>query len=114
MEVRDNELIDTATLLRGRFGDEEYDAHFATNRPEDVEVEPGTGHLFIAFTNNASVNDVHGAVRRLVEDGADPEATSFRWDDFAEGGPTARPAPASRASRPATTSSSTAGATCGS
>ena len=88
VEVADEELIDTATLLRERFGDDEYDAHFATNRPEDIEVEPDTGHVYIAFTNNSSVNDVHGAVRRLVEAGGDPEALAFTWEDFAEGGPT--------------------------
>jgi secreted PhoX family phosphatase len=89
VEVLGEELIDTATLLRERFGDE-YDAHFATNRPEDVEVEEGTGHVYIAFTNNSSVKDVHGAIRRLVEDGNDPEAVSFAWEDFAEGGPSGR------------------------
>jgi uncharacterized protein len=93
VEVLESELVDTATLLRARFGAAEYDLHFATNRPEDVEVQDETGHVFVAFTNNSSVRDVHGAVRRIVEDGNDPEATTFAWDDFANGGQTGRPAP---------------------
>ena len=43
VEVLDAELVDTATLLRARIGATEYDLHFATNRPEDVEVQDGDG-----------------------------------------------------------------------
>jgi secreted PhoX family phosphatase len=93
VEVLESELVDTATLLRARFGNAEYDLHYATNRPEDVEVEPDTGHVFVAFTNNSSVRDVHGAVRRIIEDGNDPEAMTFTWEEFANGGPTGRAAP---------------------
>jgi secreted PhoX family phosphatase len=85
VEVLDTELHDTATLLRARLG-AEYDVHFAVNRPEDVEVaEDGT--LYMAMTNNSSVKDSHGAVRRIREHRNDPTATSFAWEDFAAGGP---------------------------
>jgi len=85
--VEDSELDDTATKLRARFGNDTYNQHFATNRPEDVEVADN-GHVFIALTNNSSVNDSHGSVRKLVERRNDPEATSFTWRDYANGGPT--------------------------
>ena len=43
VKVRASELDDTATKLRARFGTADCDTHFATNRPEDVEVaEDGT------------------------------------------------------------------------
>ena len=85
--VLDSELDDTATKLRARFGTAEYDLHFATNRPEDVEVADN-GHVFVALTNNSTVLDSHGAVRRLVEKAGDPEALQFAWRDYAAGGPT--------------------------
>ena len=92
VEVAEEDLVDTATKLRARITTAEYDLHFATNRPEDVEVQEETGHVYVSFTNNSGVNDVHGAVRRIVEDGNDPEATTFAWADFANGGPTGRAA----------------------
>ena len=79
-------LDDTATKLREHFGDE-YDEHFATNRPEDLEVA-ADGSVYIALTNNSTVNDSHGSVRRLRERGNDPEALAFSWRDYAAGGPT--------------------------
>jgi secreted PhoX family phosphatase len=85
--VHRDQLDDTATRLREAFGDEVYDAHFATNRPEDVEVA-ADGSVYIALTNNTAVNDSHGSVRRLRERGNDPEALAFTWRDYAAGGPT--------------------------
>ena len=87
--VPEEMLDDTATKLRAHFGEAEYDQHFATNRPEDLEVAED-GSVFIALTNNTTtgVNDSHGAVRRLRESDNDPEALEFRWRDYAAGGPT--------------------------
>jgi uncharacterized protein len=85
--VPEEALDDTATKLRAAIGTAEYDLHYATNRPEDLEVGPD-GSVFIALTNNTTVNDSHGAVRRLREKGNDPEAVEFRWRDYAAGGPT--------------------------
>jgi uncharacterized protein len=85
--VPEDALDDTATKLRAAIGPAEYDLHYATNRPEDLEVAED-GSVFIALTNNSTVNDSHGAVRRLREKGKDPEAREFRWRDYAAGGPT--------------------------
>ena len=69
----------------------DYGLHYATNRPEDVEVGPG-GELYIALTNNTTtgINDAYGSVRRLVEEENDPIAASFVWTEYAAGGPTDR------------------------
>ncbi|MGH8940979.1 MAG: PhoX family protein, partial [Actinomycetes bacterium] len=85
--VPEDMLDDTATKLRAAIGTGEYDTHYATNRPEDLEVAED-GSVFIALTNNSTVNDSHGSVRRLQERGNDPEALEFRWRDYAAGGPT--------------------------
>jgi len=66
----------------------EWDRHFAANRPEDIEVAPD-GSVYVALTNNSAVRDPYGSVRRIVEEGNDPEATRFTWDEFAAGGPKA-------------------------
>ena len=85
--VPEEALEDTAGKLREAIGDDEFDLHFATNRPEDLEVAED-GSVFIALTNNDTVKDSHGSVRRLRETGNDPEALEFRWRDYAAGGPT--------------------------
>jgi hypothetical protein len=36
------------------------------------------------------VRDVHGSVRRIQETGNDPEASTFTWEDYVNGGPTGR------------------------
>ncbi|NDJ61380.1 MAG: DUF839 domain-containing protein [Chloroflexi bacterium] len=58
-----------------------------TDRPEDIEVHPGTGHVYIAFTNNSNHGNYHGHITRILEDNEDPESLTFGWDIFAVGGP---------------------------
>jgi secreted PhoX family phosphatase len=87
--VNESELVDTSAHLRKRLGTDVFNQYFATNRPEDVEVDVD-GTVYVSFTNNSTVNDQHGAVRKLREDNNDPTASSFVWEDYAEGGPTGR------------------------
>lgn len=86
------------------------DAHFAANaagatltaRPEDTMINQD-GSLYIAFTSGTPGGDggpdarifvgpkgeteyEYGFIMRLVEDGADPAALSFRWEMLALGG----------------------------
>ena len=58
-----------------------------TDRPEDIEIHPQTGHVYIAFTNNSRHGNFHGQIVRMVEANNDPEAMSFDWDFLAVGGP---------------------------
>jgi secreted PhoX family phosphatase len=94
--VAEAELVDTHRLIGAAVGAAEWDAHYATNRPEDLEVDED-GTVYIALTNNADVNDVHGAVRRLRESRNDPAnvdpAKPFIWEDYAAGGPSGSTAP---------------------
>ncbi len=60
-------------------------------RPEDAEVHPLDGSLFVALTNHKKKTpaDWHGRIVRLVEAGGEPAALEFEWSDFAVGGPDA-------------------------
>lgn len=58
-----------------------------TDRPEDIEIHPETGDVYIAFTNNSRHGNYHGQIVRIMEEGGNPESLSFMWDIFAVGGP---------------------------
>jgi secreted PhoX family phosphatase len=70
-----------------------------SGRPEELEVHPADGSVFIAFTASSGRpglwENAFGQVWRIRENRNDPRATRFRWERFAVGGP----ADASRAGR---------------
>jgi len=89
-EVTEAELVDTQRLITASLGGSAaFNANFATNRPEDLEVDED-GTVYIALTNNSTVFDSFGSIRRLREAGNDPTAQSFTWEDYAAGGPSGR------------------------
>ncbi|ADY27668.1 protein of unknown function DUF839 (plasmid) [Deinococcus proteolyticus MRP] len=59
------------------------------DRPEDIEIHPLNGDVYIALTNNSKHGNYFGHIVRLTEEGSDHAATSFKWDVFAYGGPSA-------------------------
>lgn len=62
-----------------------------TGRPEDVEVHPIDGSIYIAFTSEATAPghlfpNIHGEIWRIVEEG-DATGTRFTWMRWKAGGP---------------------------
>jgi len=57
------------------------------DRPEDCEVHPLDGTLYIALTNNRKHGNLYGQIVRLIEDGDNAEGESFRFEIFLAGGP---------------------------
>jgi hypothetical protein len=57
------------------------------DRPEDIEIHPKDGSIFVALTNNTGHGNFHGQIVRIVESEGDPTAESFDWSIFAVGGP---------------------------
>ncbi len=67
------------------------------DRPEDIEVNPTTGTVYLAMTNNSNrgvganpgvdaanprVNNRYGHIIELTETGGDQTSTTFEWDVF--------------------------------
>lgn len=57
------------------------------DRPEDLEVHPIDGSVFIALTNNSSHGNFYGQIVRLFEKDTQHAGEEFTFEIFATGGP---------------------------
>jgi secreted PhoX family phosphatase len=56
------------------------------NRPEDIEIDPITGHIFVSLTNNKSKRDFHGSILKIEETDGAYDALSFTTSTYKAGG----------------------------
>lgn len=58
-----------------------------TDRPEDIEIHPKTGEVYVALTNNSRHGNYFGQIIKITEAENSWDAEHFLWDVFAYGGP---------------------------
>lgn len=56
------------------------------DRPEDIEVHPVTGDVFVCLTNNKRRGNYHGSILKITSHGTDHGADTFKASDFLVGG----------------------------
>ena len=58
----------------------------ALNRPEDIEIDPITGNIFVSLTNNKPKGDYHGTILKIEETNGAFDALSFTSSTYIAGG----------------------------
>lgn len=56
------------------------------NRPEDIEIDPVTGAIFVSLTNNKKRGDYHGSILKIEEAGGRYDALRFTSSTYKAGG----------------------------
>ena len=56
------------------------------NRPEDIEIHPKSGEIFVSLTNNKARGDFHGSILKISENEDDHAGLSFKAETFQLGG----------------------------
>ena len=56
------------------------------NRPEDIEIDPITGSIIIALTNNTNKKDYHGSLLKIEESNGAYDALTFTASTYIAGG----------------------------
>ena len=85
-EVLKNKFKDqTEVLIRAREAAKLLGAT-ELNRPEDIEIDPITGNIFVSLTNNKTKNDFHGSILKIEETEGAFDALSFKASTYIAGG----------------------------
>ncbi len=57
------------------------------DRPEDIDIDPLTGAVYLTLTNNTGKQNFFGSILKIVEGGNDPLSLEFRATTYLPGGP---------------------------
>lgn len=81
-----NKFVDqTEVLIRAREAAKLLGAT-ELNRPEDIEIDPITGNIFVSLTNNKSKNDFHGSILKIEETLGAFDSLTFKASTYKAGG----------------------------
>lgn len=83
--LKDNFKDQTEVLVRAREASKLLGAT-PLNRPEDIEIDPITGNVFVALTNNKPKGDFHGSILKIEETNGAFDALSFKASTYIAGG----------------------------
>ena len=56
------------------------------NRPEDIEIDPITGNIFVSLTNNKLKGDYHGSILKIEEKNGAFDSLNFNASTYIAGG----------------------------
>ena len=56
------------------------------DRPEDIEIDPISGHVLVTLTNNVPKGNYFGSILKIIEKDNNPESLSFEHSTFLAGG----------------------------
>lgn len=56
------------------------------NRPEDIEIDPITGSVFVSLTNNKPKGDFHGSILKIEEENNEHDSLNFSASVYMAGG----------------------------
>jgi uncharacterized protein len=56
------------------------------DRPEDIDIDPVTGHVLITCTNNKAKGNYYGQIIKIIEDNNDYASLTFKAETFLTGG----------------------------
>ena len=56
------------------------------NRPEDIEIDPITGNIFVSLTNNKLKGDYHGSILKIEENNGKFDSLNFNSSTYMAGG----------------------------
>ncbi|MEM7382074.1 MAG: alkaline phosphatase PhoX [Bacteroidota bacterium] len=56
------------------------------NRPEDIEIDPVNGGVFVSLTNNTDKDDFHGSILKVEETNGQYDSLTFKATTFMAGG----------------------------
>ena len=56
------------------------------NRPEDIEIDPITGHVLVSLTNNKGKGDFHGSILKVEETDGKFDSLTFKASTYLAGG----------------------------